>query len=175
MAGATPERLEWLREQLAGRVAEELLAGEIFRPRGAWGDRPLRLRRFAFRHLGVGGMHPLERRIGLLNLAAATPTRLLLFRLRGSRSSIGVDDEIAGWPLAGLRIRHDRRSAQARHWSAAGTYSAHTSGIVVLRIEPPDEPPLEIDLAAGKDAAALVAALKTSASEAASGRRPRRA
>jgi len=163
---ATSEKLEWLRQQLAGRMAEEPLAGEIFRPRGAWGDRPLRLRRLAFRRLGIGAMHPLERRMALLNLAVATPTQLLLLRLRGSLRSIDVDGEIGAWPIAELRIRHERRTVEASHFRpAAGntfTTSTHTSKIVVLRIDVPGEPMLEIDLAGSRDASALVAALKPS-------------
>ena len=160
MHSATPERIEWLHDQLAERVGEELLAGEIFRPRGAWGDRPMRFRRFAFRHLGLGALHPLERRMGLLNLAVATPTRLLLFRMRGARRGIDVDAEIAGWPIAGLPTRHERRTVQARRYTAAGAYSAYTSRIVVLRIDPPREATLEIDFAGSRDATALVGALK---------------
>jgi len=104
---ASTERLDWLRAQLAGRTTEELVAGELFRPRGAWGDRSMRARRLVFKHLGLGGgLHIVERRMGLLNLAVATPSRLLLFRLRGSWRSITVGDEIAAWRLRGLRITH---------------------------------------------------------------------
>jgi hypothetical protein len=160
----TAEKLDWLREQLGGRLTEEPLAGEIFRPRGAWGDRAMWVRRSLFRHLGVaGGLHELERRMGTLNLAVATPTRLLLFRLRGSCRSIDVADEIAAWPRRGLAVRHRHRHIEAKHFSpAAGgtfTHNRYISSVLVVRIEPPREPALEIDVAASRDAAALMALL----------------
>jgi hypothetical protein len=159
---ATTERLEWLDQQLTGLVAEEVVAGEIFRPRGAWGDRPMRARRILFRQLGRGpGLHELERHFGLLNLAAATPTRLLLFRLRGSRGAIAVEDQIAEWPVRGLEVASERRTVES---TSAGGYadspSTHTSRILVLRIEPRGEPALEIDLPDTKDGAVLVDALR---------------
>jgi hypothetical protein len=160
----TAEKLDWLREQLGGRLTEEPLAGEVFRPRGAWGDRSMRFRRFLFRHLGLGsGLHDLERRMGMLNLAVATPSRLLLFRLRGSWRGIDVADEIAAWPRRGLAVEHKHRHIQAEHFSSAagGTFTEnrYMSKVLVVRIEPPREPALEIDVAASRDAAALMALL----------------
>jgi hypothetical protein len=160
----TPERLEWLRAQLADRVAEDVLAGEIFRPRGAWGHRSMRIRRFLFRRFGLGdGLHRLERRMGTLNLAVATPTRLVLFRLSGSWRSMDVAEEIAAWPRRGLGVRYEHRTVGAEHFSPAGgntfSLSRWTSKILVVRIEPPREAALEIDVAQSRDASALMALL----------------
>jgi hypothetical protein len=162
--GATPERLAWLEAQLAGRVSERPLAGEIFRPRGAWGDRPMRLRRFAFRRVGAGdGFHALEREMGLLNLAVATRTRLHLFRMRGSWGAISVADQIAEWPLRELRADHERRTVESKRFAASTGSPFMTmrdeAQIVVLRIQPANADELEIDLAYSPDAAALLRAL----------------
>jgi len=158
---ATPERLAWLREQLGGQIAEAPVAGEIFRPRGAWGDRPARLRRFVFRRLGMGqGLHELERGMGVLNLAVATQSRLHLFALRGRRGGIDVGDELVSWPLPGLELKTERRSVETTRFSG-DAYTRHKSKILVLRIQPPGEPALRIDLAAGRDASALVSALRS--------------
>jgi hypothetical protein len=163
---ATSEKLAWLREQLAGHVPEEVLAGELFRPRGAWGDRSMRVRRLVLRRLGLrGGLHELERRMGLLNLAVATPTRLLLFRLHAGWRGIGVAGRIAEWPLRGLETTHDHRKVEATRFSVAGGGRFSTlvdvSRILVLRIGPRCEAALEIDLADTRDAAALIASLTT--------------
>jgi hypothetical protein len=157
----TPERLDWLREQLAGHISEEPLAGELFRPRGAWGDRSMRFRRLLFRHLGLGnGLHELERRMGLLNLAVATPTQLMLLRLRTSRRGIHVQEEIAAWPRRGLAVEWERRQVEAVHFSAAAAaQSRHVSRILRVWIEPPRAGVVEIDVAASRDAAALMALL----------------
>src|SRR5215203_4787166 len=127
---ATPERLAWLREQLGGQIAEAPVAGEIFRPRGAWGDRPARLRRFVFRRLGMGrGLHGLERGMGVLNLAVATQSRLHLFALRGRRGGIDVGDELVSWPLPGLELKTERRSVEATRFSG-DAYTRHKSKIL---------------------------------------------
>jgi hypothetical protein len=162
--GATPERLAWLHDQLASRMTERPIAGEIFRPRGAWGDRPMRFRRFALRHLGVGSrLHELERDMGLLNLAVATQTRLHLFRMRGSWGAISVADEIAVWPLHELHIDHERRTVESKRLAAGAGTTATTmrydSRIVVLRIQPPRGTALEIDVAHSPDCSALLRAL----------------
>jgi hypothetical protein len=80
-ARPTPARLEWLQEQLAARVPDELLAGATFRPSGL--ARP--------------------------RLAVATATRLILFHLRGAGTAMAVGDAYASWPAASLRIAHERR------------------------------------------------------------------
>ena len=68
----------------------------------------MRLRRFAFRRLGLGdGLNELERRMGLLNLAVATETSLLLFRLRiepPNASPLEID--LAASPDATALLRH---------------------------------------------------------------------
>jgi hypothetical protein len=101
--------------------------------------------------------------MGMLNLAVGTPTRLLLFRLRGSARSIDVVEEIAAWRRRGLGVRYEHRQIEAEHFSpaAGNTFSAthHTSKILLVRIQPPHEAALEIDLAQSRDAAALVALL----------------
>jgi hypothetical protein len=160
----SPERLEWLRDQLDGRVSEEPLAGELFRPRGAWGDRPMRFRRLLFRRLGLGaGLHELERRMGLLNLVVATPTQLILLRLRGSWRGMNVQEEIAAWPRRGLAVEWTRRRVTAQRFSPGGSdhfsHTRDTSSILRVRVEPPRAAALEIDLAASRDSAALMALL----------------
>ena len=160
----TPERQGWLQVELGDRLTERIVAGELFRPRGAWGDRPMRLRRFAFRHLGLGELHPVERRMALLNLAVATPERLLLFRLGGSWRRISVEDEIAGWPLGELRTSHERHRVESKRFAASAgstfTTMEYESKLRTLRIEPTREAALEIDLADSRDANALLEALE---------------
>jgi hypothetical protein len=124
----------------------------------------MRFRRFAFRHLGLGGgLHELEHELGLLNLAVATPTRLHLFRMRGSWSAISVAHELAVWPLRELRVDHERRTVESKRFAASSGNTFATmrdeSRIVVLRIQPPHGEELQIDLAYSPDAAALLRAL----------------
>jgi len=65
--------------------------------------------------------------------------------------------------LRGLQIRHERRKGPVLALRARGrnTFSTqtHTSRIVVVRIQPPGEEALEIDLAASNYATALLEAV----------------
>jgi hypothetical protein len=151
------EGLAWIREQ----VGDDVEAGQIFRPRGAWGDAPRRFRRFMWR-LGLGGdFHPLERRMRLLNLAVLRQGRLELHALRGRVNGFELAERITDLPLEPLRVRSQRRTANAKSFhGGSGTTSLYKSRIVIATIEGPGQRPLQIDFPSAKLTSHLLRALR---------------
>jgi len=160
------EGLAWMRAQLEPLAGEEVVAGQMFRPRGAWGDEPRRFRRFLWRNLGVarGPLHPLERQMSLIDFAAVTPSRLVLFRNRGAWASLTPCAAIADWPLETVAVRWRRKNAVAEHFTSAGggffDSSRYVTRLLVATVEVDGNEPLELDFPAGKVTSWLRAALK---------------
>jgi hypothetical protein len=158
------EGLAWMREAMEGPLDEHVVAGQLFRPRGAWGDDPRELRRLLFRMLGVGrGLHELERHMSAINFAAVTPTRLALFAGSGSRRAIRPAAQIAEWPRDAIRTSWNRRTVSAHRFAAGGgdhfTSSFSTAKIVVASLSVPGEAILELDFPDAKLTSRLRVAL----------------
>jgi len=142
------QTLDWARKTAGDHVGEEILAAQMFCPRGAWGDKPRHLKRWLFRTFGVagGGLHPLEREMSRLNVALLSPSSVVLCPLRTGSTAFTAEPPFARFDRNGLEASWKRRKVTATLQAGDTAASHRQSKIVVATLAPPGDEPLEIDL-----------------------------
>ncbi|HEY1359279.1 MAG TPA: hypothetical protein VGF21_13330 [Thermoleophilaceae bacterium] len=151
MSDDAQKTLDWARKTAAGHIDEEIVAAQMFRPRGAWGDKPRHIKRRLYRSLGVagGGLHPLERDMAMLNVALVTPSALVLCPLRTARSGFSADPPFASLKRDGLEAAWKPMKVTATHQAGNSAPTTHQSKIVVATLTAPESEPLQVDLPDG--------------------------